>query len=106
MGTAESNSFNIRINAPTALAVAAAGMAPGSWTVFNCKFSVPRTTPGSLAALLDVGGGKRCTEYADKMVWDSSLRQIYFTGGGHGQQEKTIVYNDDANTWTDLGSPP
>jgi hypothetical protein len=76
-------------------------MAPGSWATFNCNYST-----GTLAALLSVGGGKICTEYADKMVWDASRRQIYFTGGGHGQQEKTIVYNDDTNTWTDLGSPP
>jgi len=101
MATVNSNSFDVRVNLSTPLATAAAGMAPGSWAIFNCNYST-----GTLGALLDVGGGKRCTEYADKMVWDSSRRQIYFTGGGHGQQEKTIVYNDDANTWTDLGSPP
>ena len=101
MATATSNPFDVRVSVPTSLSTTAAGMAPGSWTVFNCNFST-----GTLDALLDVGGGKRCTEYADKMVWDSSLRLIYFTGGGHGQQEKTIVYNDDTVTWTDLGSPP
>jgi WD40 repeat protein len=106
MATTNSNPFDVRVNTATTLATAAAAMTPGSWTTFNCNFVTPGTTPGTLDALLDVGGGKRCTEYADKMVWDPGLRQIYFTGGGHGQQEKTIVYNDDTKTWTDLGSPP
>ena len=101
MATANSNSFDVRVNVPTPLAVAAAGMAPGSWATFNCNYSTV-----TLGALIGVGGGKRCTEYADKMAWDSGRRQIYFTGGGHGQDEKTIVYNDDTNTWTDLGRPP
>jgi hypothetical protein len=106
MATSASNAFDVRINPPTTLSAAAAAMAPGSWATFNCNFSVPGVTNPTLADLLDVGGGKRCVEYADKAVWDSSLRQIYFTGGGHGQEEKTIVYNDDTTTWTDLGPPP
>jgi hypothetical protein len=101
MTTANSNAFDVRVAVPTPLAVAAAGMAPGSWATFTSNYST-----GTLAALLDVGGGKRCTEYSDKAVWDSGRRQIYFTGGGHAQQEKTIVYDDDTNTWTDLGTPP
>lgn len=101
MATANSNSFVVQVNPPTSLATTAAAMLPGTWVAFNPSYST-----GTLDALIDVGGGKRCTEYADKMTWDSVRRQIYFTGGGHGQQEKTIVYNDDTTTWTDLGSPP
>ena len=82
------------------LEVAAAAISAGEWATFTSTY------PTTLAALLDVGGGKRCTEYADKMVWDASLKKIYFTGGGHGQEEKTIVYDDATNTWEDLGSPP
>jgi len=106
MTTADSNSFDVRVNNPTPLALAAAGMAPGSWATFTCNYAAGKT----LFDLLDVTLTKRCTEYADKMVWDSSRRQIYFTGGGHNASDsvdlKTIVYNDDQNTWTDLGRPP
>ncbi|HMH16565.1 MAG TPA: hypothetical protein VK572_00305 [Burkholderiales bacterium] len=101
MTTTASNAFAVQVAAALPLAQAAAVMAPGSWATFNCNYST-----GTLSALLDVGGGKRCTEYSDKMIWDSGRKQIYFTGGGHGQQEKTIVYSDATNTWTDLGSPP
>lgn len=102
MATANSNAFNVRVVVPTPLALAAAAMAPGSWAPFVCNYST-----GTLAALLDVSNPPhRCTEYADKAVWDATRRQIYFTGGGHASQEKTIVYSDNTNTWTDLGSPP
>jgi len=105
MATANSNAFNVRVVTPTPLALAAAAMPPGSWAPFICNYST-----GTLGALIDVastdGNQHRCTEYSDKAVWDAGRRQIYFTGGGHASQEKTIVYNDDTNTWTDLGSPP
>lgn len=102
MATANSNAFDVRVVTPTSLAVTAAGMAAGSWTTFTCNYST-----GTLDALLDVSNPPhRCTEYADKGVWDAGRKQIYFTGGGHASQEKTIVYSDATNTWTDLGSPP
>jgi hypothetical protein len=110
MATANSNPFPVEINTGTALAQAAAAMAPGSWAPFTCNFDA-----GTLSDLLFVGrdGGldKRVTEYADKMVWDSTRRKIYFTGGGHGvddggDQERTIVYDDLTNTWSSLGRPP
>lgn len=84
----------------SALATAAAGLAAGQWTTFTANY------PSTLAALIDAGGSKRITEYADKGIWDASRKQAYFTGGGHGQDEKTIVYHDSTNTWEDLGTPP
>jgi len=105
MTTSNSNTFNVRVAVPTPLAQAAAVMAPGSWATFTCNFA-----SGTLNTLIDVasvdGNHHRCTEYSDKAVWDPGRKQIYFTGGGHAAQEKTIVYDDDTNTWTDLGSPP
>jgi hypothetical protein len=110
MATANSNPFPVQVNTGTALAQAAAAMAPGSWAPFTCNYDT-----GTLGNLLFVGrdGGldKRVTEYSDKMVWDSTRRKIYFTGGGHGvddtgDQERTIVYDDLLNTWSSLGRPP
>lgn len=81
-------------------------MAAGSWATLTSTF------PSTLANLLDATNGKRITEYADKAVWDSVRKKIYFTGGGHSASSgtpsyvKTIVYDDATNTWSDLGVPP
>lgn len=85
---------------PTALSTAAAALAAGQWATFTPNY------PSTLTALINAGGGKRIVEYADKMTWDATRKKIYFTGGGHGQDEKTIVYDDATNTWSDLGTPP
>lgn len=85
---------------PTALSTAAAALAAGQWATFTCNY------PSTLTSLIFAGGVKYIVEYADKMVWDSVRQQIYFTGGGHSEDEKTIVYHDVTNTWEDLGTPP
>ncbi|MGC2518196.1 MAG: hypothetical protein WA373_03705 [Burkholderiales bacterium] len=105
MATANSNPFDVRVVVPTPLAVAAAGMAPGSWATFTTNLDGAT----SLSNLIDSGSGKRITEYSDKMVWLSGRQEIHFTGGGHpiaGTVEKTITYTDADNTWHNLGAPP
>ena len=84
------------------LAQAAAALAPGEWAKFTTSFD----NASSLADLIDSGNGKRITEYSDKMVWLPSPRQIRFTGQGHLQNAKTIVYTEVDNTWHDVGTPP
>jgi hypothetical protein len=119
MAKTDSNAFDVRINVPTPLATAAAALGPGEWAEFTSPTYVtgatktinPNKQANTLAELLNVStqswgaGDKRCTEYSDKMVWDSTRRKVYFTGGGHGQSVKTIVYDEFANQWTDLGEP-
>jgi hypothetical protein len=102
MATANSNPFDVSVNLATPLGAAAAAMAPGSWMALSTNFA--GTT--SLSALLDAGGGKRICEYSDKMVWLSGRKEIHYTGGGHLQNTKTIMYTDGDNTWHDLGDPP
>src|SRR5690242_10008737 len=102
MATADSNPFNVSVATATPLAAAAASMAPGSWATFSTLFN--GTT--SLSGLIDSGGGKLITEYADKAVWLPGRKEIHFTGCGHLQTAKTIMYTDANNTWNDLGEPP
>lgn len=102
MATANSNPFNVSVANATPLAAASASMTAGSWATFSTLFS--GTT--SLLTLIDAGGGKRIVEYSDKMVWLSGRKEIHFTGGGHLQATKSIMYTEANNTWTDLGMPP
>jgi len=104
MASANSNAFDVRVAVPTPLAVAAATLSPGQWTTFSTNLAGAT----SLFDLIDSGGGKRITEYSDKMVWLSGRQEIHFTGGGHpgaGVVEKTIMYTDADNTWHNLGTP-
>jgi hypothetical protein len=105
MATADSKSFNVRINVPTQLAKAAAVMPAGSWAVFACNFPVGQ----DLNYMLDSGGGGIITGYADKMAWDSAVWKIYFTGKQHPSGSdvvRTIEYDDATNTWTRIGDAP
>lgn len=85
------------------LQAAADALAAGAWTTFNCNY------PTDLDALITVanldGQHHRCTEYADKMVWDSARKKIYYTGSGHASSMKTLIYDDLTNTWSSLGDP-
>lgn len=99
MAKANSNSFDVRVNVPYPLAVAAAALAPGEWA------SVISNYPTTLADLLRAGT-RNITEYSDKMAWDPDRKKIYYTGGGHQADAKTIVYDDATNTWASAGTPP
>lgn len=92
--------YPLPVGAPTVLALAAAALGAGAWTTLTCNY------PTTLADLVDSGGGKRITEYADKMVWDSTRKRVYFTGQGHLQTMKTIQYDDATNAWSNVGTPP
>lgn len=106
MAKADSNSFDVRINVPTPLAVAAAKMAPGSWITFACNYLSGQDLNYILDSTRPNGASQLLTGYGEKMAWDPSLRKVYFTGGGHSAVNRTIEYDDDTNTWIRVGDTP
>ena len=58
------------------------------------------STPTFTAADIDSGGGRTILEFAERTYWDPARNKILFNGQGHLQTPKQLVYDAEANTWT------
>src|SRR5258708_2672736 len=81
------------------LARTAASMAPGTWAQLATNNIVP--------TLGQTGGASGFVfGYADKAVWDSTSRRIFYVGSDHFAPgpggPRFVQYDDATNTWSML----
>ena len=96
-----SNSHTVSIAVTgTKLSDAARDMLSGDWL---------QMTGANLPSGLDLftgqgGSGGFITGYASKMARDSGNKKMYFLGCDHGIETIFMVYNEQANSWTEAAS--
>lgn len=74
-----------------------ATMQPGTWAELK--------TTGYTTQLISTGAVDNVLNYADAAVWDPIKREVRFTGGGHQEAAKMIIYSEATNAWTNATPP-
>src|SRR5688572_12409588 len=74
---------------PTALALLAAGMKPGTWAELK--------TDNLIDTLRAKGASGAIFGYNEDAVWDPKTRRFYYVGGDHNDTVRFVTFEDKTN---------